>query len=85
MDLLKLSKLLTKSWQQYLTNHFYHYSLWKNIIVYVKDESSNLNVMIITLNYIVSCEAMGLEKVFKGLILGMHIPKIISMPQLMEN
>jgi hypothetical protein len=71
MDLLKLSKLLTKSWQQYLTNHFYHYNLWKNIIVYVKDEGSNLNVVITTLNYIVSCEIiMGLEESFQGTFVG---------------
>jgi len=70
MDLLKLSKLLTKSWQQYLTNHFYHYSLWKNIIVYVKDEGSNLNVMIITLDNFVSCEVMGLEESFQGTYFG---------------
>jgi hypothetical protein len=85
MDLLKLSKLLTKSWKKYLTNHFYHYNLWKDIIAYVKDGGSNLNVMIITLNFIVSCEAMGLEESFQGTFLGMHIPKIISMPRLMEN
>jgi hypothetical protein len=75
MDLLKLSKLLTKIGQKYLTNHFYHYNLWKNIILYVKDEGSNLNVTIITLNFIVSCEAMGLEESFQRIFFGHEYSK----------
>ncbi len=66
---------MTKIGQKYLINHFYHYSLWKNIIVYVKDEGSNLNVMIITLNYIVSYEAMGLEESFQRTFFGHEYSK----------
>lgn len=74
MDLLKLSKLLTKTWQKYLTSHFYHYNLWKNIIVYVKYEGSNLNATIITLTFIV-CEAMGLEESFQRTFFGHEYSK----------
>ncbi len=36
----------------------------------MKDEGSNLNVVITTLNYIVSCEIMGLEESFQGTFVG---------------
>jgi hypothetical protein len=40
--------------------------------LHVKDEGSNLNVMIIVLKSIVSCECLGLrKKTFKALVLSM--------------
>jgi hypothetical protein len=36
----------------------------KKIIVYVKDEGSNFNAMIITLKVVVNCESLGLEESF---------------------
>jgi hypothetical protein len=41
----------------------------------VKDEGSNLNVTIITLNFIVSCEAMGLEESFQRTFSGHEYSK----------
>jgi len=40
------------------------YGLRKKIIVYVKNEGSNLNAMIIALKAVVNCESFGLEKSF---------------------
>jgi predicted enzyme involved in methoxymalonyl-ACP biosynthesis len=37
------------------------YGLRKNIIVYIKDERSNLNAMTIVLKVVVNCESFGLE------------------------
>jgi len=42
------------------------YDLGKKIIVYVKDEKSNLNTMIITLKSIVSCDVLGFDKKLLG-------------------
>jgi hypothetical protein len=35
---------------------------WEKIIVYVKNEGSSLNTMIITLKSIVSCDVLGLTQ-----------------------
>jgi hypothetical protein len=42
----------------------------KNIIVYVKDEGSNLNAMIGVLKYVVNYESFGLEENFQGTCFG---------------
>jgi hypothetical protein len=34
----------------------------KKIIVYVKDEGSNLNTMIVALKSVISCDVLGLAK-----------------------
>jgi hypothetical protein len=47
-----------------------NYALRKKIIVYVKDEGSNLNTMITTLKSIVSCDVLGLEEIFQGIYFG---------------
>jgi len=46
------------------------YDLKKYIIAYVKDEISNLNTMIITLKFIVSCDILSLAKSFQGSYFG---------------
>ncbi len=40
------------------------YALRRKIIVYVKDEGSNVNIMTTTLKSIVSCDMLGLEESF---------------------
>ncbi len=48
------------------------YALKRKIVAYVKDEGSNLNIMTIALRLVISCDVLGLEKVFKVLVLVMH-------------
>jgi hypothetical protein len=38
------------------------YGLRKKIIVYVKDDGSNLNAMTSALKYVSNCESLGLKK-----------------------
>ncbi len=47
-----------------LTKFLDNYALRKKIIVYVKDEGSNLNTMTTVLKSIVSCDMLGLEESF---------------------
>jgi hypothetical protein len=47
-----------------LTELLDQYALRKNIIAFVKDESSNLTTMTNVFNFIVWCEILGLEKHF---------------------
>ncbi len=49
-----------------IINLFHYYNLRNKIIAYVKNDQFNLNAMITTLKFIVSCEAMGLEEFFQG-------------------
>jgi hypothetical protein len=52
----------------------------KKNCLHVKNEGSNLNVMIIVLESIVSCECLGLEKkAFKVLVLSMLYLKFVNM------
>jgi hypothetical protein len=37
---------------------------YKKIIVYVKDEGANLNVLTMALKFVVSCEIFGLDESF---------------------
>ncbi len=46
------------------------YALRKKIIAYVKDEGSNLNIMITTLKSIISCDMLGLEESFQDIYFG---------------
>ncbi len=48
------------------------YALKRKIVLYVKDEGSNLNIMTIALKLVISCDVLGLEEVFKVLVLVMH-------------
>lgn len=43
-----------------LTKLLDKYDLRKKIISYVKDKGSNLNIMIVALKFIVSCDILGL-------------------------
>jgi hypothetical protein len=47
-----------------------NYASRRKIIAYVKDEGSNINIMIIALKSIVSCDVLGLEERFQGTCLG---------------
>jgi hypothetical protein len=49
-----------------LTKLLKKYGLRKEIIAYVKNKGSNINVMIITLKLVVSCEYFNLEENFQG-------------------
>ncbi len=46
------------------------YASRKKIIVYVKDEGSNLNIMTITLKSIIGCDILVLEESFQGICFG---------------
>jgi hypothetical protein len=52
-----------------LTKLLDQYGLRENIIAYVKDEGSNLNVLTNIYNFVVWCEILGLEKTILGLLL----------------
>ncbi len=53
-----------------LTKLFNQYGLKRKIIAYVKDEGSNLNVMMIALRLIVKCEVLSLGESFQGTYFG---------------
>jgi hypothetical protein len=46
------------------------YNLREEMITYVKYESSNLNIMIVTLNFVVNCNILGLWESFQGSCFG---------------
>jgi hypothetical protein len=64
-----------------LTKLLDNYALRRRIIAYVKDEGSNFNIMIITLKSIVSCDMLGLEEIFRALVLDVHFPRFSNMLQ----
>ncbi len=43
---------------------------YKNIIVYMKDEGANLNMMTLTQKIVMNCELVGLEESFQGTCFG---------------
>ncbi len=47
-----------------------NYALRRKIIVYVKNEGSNMNTTTTTLKSIVSCDMLGLEESFQGVCFG---------------
>jgi hypothetical protein len=47
----------------------------KKIIVYVKDEGSNLNAMTNAFKFVVCCEILGLEESFQGYCFGQAFSK----------
>jgi hypothetical protein len=51
------------------------YGFLKKIIVYVKDEGSNLNAMTGALKFVVNYEYFGLEKSFQGTCFGHEFSK----------
>jgi hypothetical protein len=46
------------------------YDLMKKIIAYVKDEIFNLNIMIPTIKFVVSCDILSLTKKIQGSYFG---------------
>ncbi len=42
----------------------------KNIIVYMKKKGFNLNIKIIALKVVVSCDMLGLEEIYQGTCFG---------------
>jgi hypothetical protein len=67
----------TKTTSQTLANHLIELldqdGLRRKITAYVKDEGSNLNVMIIALRSIVRCEVLGLDESFQNSICFGHV------------
>jgi hypothetical protein len=57
------------------------YALKRKIVAYVKNEGFNLNFMTIALKLVVSCDVLGLEEVFRILVLVMHFKKCVNMFQ----
>ncbi len=53
-----------------LTKLFDQYRLRKIIIAYVKNEGSNLYIMITACKSIVKCEVLGLDESFQGICFG---------------
>lgn len=64
---------------------FDQYNLRNKIIANVKDERSNLNVMIITFKSIMSCEVVVVKEISKGLVLVMHFWKLVNMLQVIKK
>jgi len=48
----------------------------KKIIIYVKDERSNLNIMTIVLKFIVSYGVLGLDEIFQSTCFDHVFPKV---------
>jgi hypothetical protein len=59
-----MTKTIDQALARSLTKLLDKYGLRKNIIAYVKDEGSNINVMTIALKVVVNCEYFGLEESF---------------------
>ncbi len=56
------------------------YGLRNKIIVYVKDEGSNLKIMTIVLKFVVKCEVLGLDKSFQVSCFGHVFSKACQYP-----
>jgi hypothetical protein len=52
-----------------------NYNLWKKILVYVKDEGSNVGAMTTILKSVVSCDNLRLEEPFQGTYFGHTMSK----------
>jgi hypothetical protein len=63
-DLFEAIKTTRHALSNNLTKVFHQYGLRNKIIVYVKDEGSNLNTMTIALKFVVKCEVLGLDENF---------------------
>jgi hypothetical protein len=67
--IFEIPKVIGQTLTNNLKSSFYQYELKRNIIVYVKDERSNLNIAIIAMKCIVKYEALGLNENFHGICL----------------
>ncbi len=54
----------TKTTRQALAKSLTKYGLRKKYVVYIKDEGSNINAMIVALKFVINCEFLGLEESF---------------------
>jgi hypothetical protein len=68
--LFEATKIIEQMLVNNLTKLFDQYGLINKIIVYVKDEGSNLNTMRIALKFVVKCEVFGLNESFQGVCFG---------------
>jgi hypothetical protein len=59
-----MTKTIDETLARSLTKLLDKYNLRKKIIVYVKDERSNLNAMSIALKVVANCESFGLKDNF---------------------
>jgi len=64
IGLFEATKTTRQALAKSLTKLLDKYGLRKKIIVYVKDERSNINVMIIALKFVVNCESLGIKESF---------------------
>jgi hypothetical protein len=70
INLFEATKTIGQTLARTLTKLLNKYGLRKKIIAYVKNEGSNLHVMIIALKAIVNYEYIGLEESFQGTCFG---------------
>jgi len=68
--LFEVTKTINQALVRSSTELLDKYGLRKNIITYVKDEGSNINVMTTALKVVVNCESFGLEESFQGTCFG---------------
>jgi hypothetical protein len=54
------------------------YDLRNKIIAYVKDEGFDLNIMTIALKFIISCDFLIWQKVYRVAVSAMHFLRLIS-------
>jgi hypothetical protein len=64
IGLFEATKTTRQALAKSLTKLLDKYGLRKKIIVYVKDESSNINVMISAYKFVVNCEFLGIKESF---------------------
>jgi len=74
IGLFQVIKINGQTLTNNLTKLLDQYGLRNKMIVYVKDEVSNLNTMTIVLKYFVKCEVLGLDESFQGTFLVMFFP-----------
>ncbi len=85
IGLFKTTKTIGQALAKSLPELLDQYGLKKEIIVYVKDEGSNLNAMTGALKSIVSYEYLGLEKNFQGICFGHMFSKTCQYGNVMEK
>ncbi len=70
LGLFEITNISKKTLAKNLIEIFKKYNLKKKIIIYVKDEKSNLNTMIVTLKIVISCDNLSLEESYQGICFG---------------
>ncbi len=68
--MFKATKINGQTITNNLTKLFDQYGLKNKIISCVKDEGSNLNIMIIALKFVIKCEVLGLDESFDNSCFG---------------